>query len=113
MTETLIISDGEVWIDALIGDHREVEVVSLHRLVRIDSAEQLNDLRHTKTHYTGNMSNTSAAHTQQNALEGLRHRVYPSYFLSQKYDTESHPAGNNIMYVLWKLSAVQQSLDSL
>lgn len=56
---TLIISDSEVWIDVLLGDHREVEVVSVHGLVWINSTEQLNELSDTKTHYKGNMSNTS------------------------------------------------------
>lgn len=45
-TLTLIVSDGEVWIDALLGDHGEVEVVALHWLVRINRTQQLNELRH-------------------------------------------------------------------
>lgn len=56
---TLIISDSEVWIDVLLRDHREVEVVSFDRVVRVNSAEQLNELRDTKTHYRDRMSRTS------------------------------------------------------
>lgn len=42
---TLIISDCEVWIYALLGHHREIKMVSFNRLVWIKSAEQLNYLR--------------------------------------------------------------------
>lgn len=52
---TLIISDGEVGIDVLFGDHGEVEVVSLHRVIWIHCTKQLNDLQEIKA---GNMSNT-------------------------------------------------------
>lgn len=45
---TLIISDCEVWIDALLGDHREVKMVPFNRLVRIRSTESLNYLRDGK-----------------------------------------------------------------
>lgn len=42
---TLIISDCEVWIYALLGHHREIKMVSFNRLVWIKGAEQLNYLR--------------------------------------------------------------------
>lgn len=42
---TLIISDCEVWIYALLGHHGEIKMVSFNRLVWIKSAEQLNYLR--------------------------------------------------------------------
>lgn len=32
-----------------VGDHGEVEMVSFHRLVWINSADELNELRDTKT----------------------------------------------------------------
>lgn len=50
-TLTLIVSDGEVWIDVLLRDHGEVEVVSLHGLVRIHGTQQLNELRHKDTRW--------------------------------------------------------------
>lgn len=45
----MIISDGEVWIDVLAGDHGEIEVVSFLRPIWIHGTEQLNELRDTKT----------------------------------------------------------------
>lgn len=48
LTITLIISDCEVWINALLGDHRKVEMMSFDRVVWINSAEQLNELREQK-----------------------------------------------------------------
>lgn len=48
LTITLIISDCEVWINALLGDHREVEMMSFDRVVWINGAEQLNELREQK-----------------------------------------------------------------
>lgn len=42
---TLIISDCEVWIYALLRHHREIEMVSFKRLIWIKSAESLNYLR--------------------------------------------------------------------
>lgn len=42
---TLIISDCEVWIYALLRHHREIEMVSFNRLIWIKSAESLNYLR--------------------------------------------------------------------
>lgn len=48
---TLVVSDGEVWIDVFLSDHGEVEVVSLSRLVQVHSTEQLNELRDTKTRF--------------------------------------------------------------
>lgn len=68
MNKTLIISDSEVRIDALLRDHGEVEVVSLHRLVRINSTEQLNELRDTKTRHRGAVSNTPGNYTQKISL---------------------------------------------
>lgn len=50
LSATLIISQGEVGIDVPVGDHGEVEMVSFCRLVRINGADELNELRHTKTH---------------------------------------------------------------
>lgn len=47
MNITLIISDSEVWIDVLLWDHGEIEVVSLLRVVDINSTEELNELRDT------------------------------------------------------------------
>lgn len=44
-----MIANGEVRIDVLVGDHGEVEVVTLGRPVGIGGAEQLNELRHKKT----------------------------------------------------------------
>lgn len=41
----MIISDSEVWIDVLLRDHGEIEVVTLHRLIRINSTEELDELR--------------------------------------------------------------------
>lgn len=48
LTITLIISDCEVWINALLGDHRKVEMMSFNWVVWINSAEQLNELREQK-----------------------------------------------------------------
>lgn len=45
MKITLIISDGEVWIDVLLWDHGEIEVVSLLGVVEINGTEELNELR--------------------------------------------------------------------
>ena len=41
---TLIISDCEVWIDVLVRDHGEVEMVSFHGVIWINSTEKLNEL---------------------------------------------------------------------
>lgn len=46
----MIISEGEVGIDVPVRDHGEVEMVSFRRLVWINSADELNELRDTKTH---------------------------------------------------------------
>lgn len=46
----MIISEGEVGIDVPVGDHGEVEMVSFRRLVRINGADELNELGDTETH---------------------------------------------------------------
>lgn len=47
---TLVISEGEVGIDVPVGDHGEVEVVSFRRRVRINGADELDELSDTETH---------------------------------------------------------------
>lgn len=45
----MIISEGEVGIDVPVGDHGEVEMVTFQWLVWINSADELNELRHKDT----------------------------------------------------------------
>lgn len=54
---TLIISDGEVWIDVPVGDHGEVEVMSFHRVVGVNGTEQLNNLTYEKVECRANKTN--------------------------------------------------------
>lgn len=52
----MIISEGEVGIDVPVGDHGEVEMVSFRRLVRINGADELDELSDTETHDRREMS---------------------------------------------------------
>lgn len=68
---TLIISDCEVWINALLGDHRKVEMMSFGRVIWINSAEQLNELREQKK------ENTEKTKLQE-VMKVSKEELYPS-----------------------------------
>lgn len=57
----MIIPEGEVGIDVPVGDHGEVEMVSFRRLVRINGADELDELGDTETHDRRGMSAAAAA----------------------------------------------------
>lgn len=96
---TLIISDGEVWIDAFLRDHRKVEVVSFHRLVRINRTQRLNELEDTQRHFTKEICTTHVTKPQTSWEVESHDQSAPISYIRNMTLTESHSTAGYFMNI--------------